>query len=222
MGGLLSLVLIPSSLGLALLLAILPVLGVAPNSPPLPNPQPQPVLPITTAPSLAEQFTPTVRYWSADIHQWSNEYRLPTSWIAVVMQIESCGHPRIFSRAGAAGLFQVMPFHFLPGEDPLSVPINAARGLAYLARAFELSGGDSAATLAGYNGGHGMIGRPMVEWPAETRRYVHWGTGILDDLAASRMPSPTLTEWLASGGSRLCQIAEQELGVFADTAQPIS
>jgi len=166
---------------------------------------------------LPPQFTPTVQHWGNDIERWAASYDLPANWIAVVMQVESCGHPSIHSRAGAAGLFQVMPFHFGAGEDPLDVETNAARGLAYLARAASLASGDFRLALAGYNGGHGMISRPPVEWPPETQRYVRWGTGILADVDAGTVPSPTLAAWLDAGGRRLCRQAAGALGLAAES-----
>ena len=123
------------------------------------------------------------------------------------MQIESCGHARAVSSAGAAGLFQVMPFHFLEAEDPLDPETNARRGLAYLQRALDLAGGRADLALAGYNGGHSKITRPPETWPAETRRYVYWGSGVLEDIRTGAAPSPRLAEWLAAGGAGLCRQA---------------
>jgi hypothetical protein len=100
-----------------------------------------------------------------------------------------------------------MPFHFTAGEDPLDPETNARRGLSYLARGLQLSGGDAALALAGYNGGHGLIPRAPRFWPAETVRYVHWGSGILADLDAGGATSPTMQSWLAAGGERLCRQA---------------
>ena len=122
--------------------------------------------------SIPEAFTPEVKHWAPDILRWSVQYDLPPALVATVMQIESCGHPSIHSNAGAAGLFQVMPFHFGAGEDPLEPETNAFRGLSYLARSLELADGDQALALAGYNGGHGQISRVPSLWPAETLRYV--------------------------------------------------
>ena len=152
-------------------------------------------------------FTPEVRRWSSHIQQWASAYGLPPELVATVMQIESCGAPGVRSSAGAAGLFQVMPFHFEPSEDPLDVETNAARGLAYLAGGLELAGGRPDLALAGYNGGHGLIGRDPATWPDQTQRYVHWGTGILNDAAHGRSFSPTLQAWLEAGGAQLCQRA---------------
>ncbi|NIM05603.1 MAG: transglycosylase SLT domain-containing protein, partial [Armatimonadetes bacterium] len=93
---------------------------------------------------------------------------LDPNLVAVVMQVESCGHPKVRSAAGAQGLFQVMPFHFSRDEDPLNPETNAARGLAYLAASLRIAQDDPSNALAGYNGGHGIIGKEPREWPPET------------------------------------------------------
>jgi soluble lytic murein transglycosylase-like protein len=64
------------------------------------------------------------------------------------MQIESCGDPRARSRAGAMGLFQVMPYHFAGGDDPYNPDTNAVRGLAYLKRSLDTANGDPRLALA--------------------------------------------------------------------------
>jgi len=167
-------------------------------------PKPQPVLAITSLPTI---FTPEVQRWSPEIQAWAAAYGLPPSLVAAVMQIESCGDPRAQSGAGAQGLFQVMPFHFAPGEAALDPETNARRGLAYLARALELADGRIDLALAGYNGGHLRITQPPDQWPDETRRYVAWGSAIYSDAASGRTQSPALEAWLQAGGSRLCQAA---------------
>jgi soluble lytic murein transglycosylase-like protein len=207
--------LIPAVLLIALILVIVRGLDFNRSSQ-VQASQPAPLLPSAAASSsLPPQFTASVQAWAPMIEEWAVAYTLPPAWIATVMQIESCGHPSIHSRAGAAGLFQVMPFHFGTAEDPLDVPTNAARGLAYLARASTLASGQPGPTLAGYNGGHGLIGLSPNQWPQETQRYVGWGTGILADVAAGVTPSPALTAWLEAGGARLCEQAEAALGLGA-------
>jgi len=167
---------------------------------------------IPSTPAVATEALPDilpepVRAWSADIMRWSAATDIPPDLIAVVMTIESCGDPLARSPAGAQGLFQVMPFHFQDGEHPLDPETNAARALAYLGRGLTLAGGDVGLALAGYNGGHGQIARDPATWPAETLRYVRWGTGILRDLRAGLSSSTTLEAWLAAGGARLCDRA---------------
>ncbi len=173
-----------------------------------PIPQALPVVLGSPDPSLPTVFTPQVDRWSEQIHQWASSYDLDPALVATVMQIESCGHPQARSSAGAIGLFQVMPFHFEAGEDSLNPDVNAARGLAYLARALEISGGRIDLALAGYNGGHGVIGRDASMWPEETRRYVRWGSGIMEEIEAGYASSPTLGAWLDAGGASLCSLAD--------------
>ena len=157
--------------------------------------------------AISSAFTPEVQQWSSDITRWSSEFSLEPNLIAVVMQIESCGHPSVQSSAGALGLFQVMPYHFEAIDDPFNPQTNAQRGLSYLARSYELSNGRIDLTLAGYNGGHGVIDRKVDAWPTETRRYVMWGTTILDDIGRGEITSSHLDEWLAAGGASLCSQA---------------
>jgi len=158
-------------------------------------------------------FSPSVRYWSEEILAWSDAWRLDPILIATVMQIESCGNPEAISSAGAQGLFQVMPYHFEQNENTLDPETNARRGLRYLSQSHTKSGGDIETTLAGYNGGHGQIGRDESLWPDETRRYVYWGAGIYQELIIGRSPSTTHSAWLKAGGWRLCQEAERILGI---------
>lgn len=147
--------------------------------------------------------------WEHEIYKWSGQYDLDPNLIATVMQIESCGHPMISSKAGALGLFQVMPYHFGTEEDPLDPETNARRGLTYLARALDLSGGRLDLALAGYNGGHSVIEQDLYLWPYETRRYVYWGTGILDDIQKGLEISQRLEEWFSAGGTSLCRRAAE-------------
>jgi soluble lytic murein transglycosylase-like protein len=158
-------------------------------------------------------FTPEVQFWGGSILRWATEYGVDPNLAATVMQIESCGNPSARSRAGAAGLFQVMPFHFLVYEDAYDPDTNALRGLDYLRRALERSGGDARLALAGYNGGIGVIGRSESGWPAETRRYAYWGSGIYTDAANNAAESSRLNEWLAAGGASLCRKARARLGL---------
>ncbi len=154
--------------------------------------------------SISSIFTPEVQSWSAHIQRWSAIYQLDPNLVATVMQIESCGHPLLISPAGAIGLFQVMPFHFSPSEDPFNPEINAQNGLSILASGLELSGGRTDIALAIYNAGYGVIAKDSSEWSPETRHYVTWGSGILDDIDAGNELSTSLQLWLQAGGENLC------------------
>lgn len=162
--------------------------------------------------SIAPFFTPSVRYWEADIHRWAEAWELDPNLVATVMQIESCGNPDVASSAGAAGLFQVMPFHFQAAENPYDPETNALRGMSYLSRSLESFGGDVKMALAGYNAGIGGASRGEANWPAETVRYTTWGVGIYEDARAGNSESATLNEWL-SRASGMCHAAVTQLGI---------
>lgn len=97
--------------------------------------------------ALSPLFTPEVQYWGAKIMAWAAAYELPPNMVATVMQIESCGNPAAVSPAGAQGLFQVMPFHFEPGETMQDPDTNARRGMQFLASLLAQTGGIPAGLL---------------------------------------------------------------------------
>jgi len=167
---------------------------------------------ISTA-ELSPIFTREIQYWSADISRWAENSSLDPNLIATVMQIESCGDPRAVSRAGAMGLFQVMPFHFQPSDNPYNPDTNALRGLDYLARALNTAHGNVRLALAGYNGGIGVIMRGEWTWAAETLRYVFYGAPIYEDAHAGLASSSNLEEWYQKYGAGLCRQAGNRLGI---------
>jgi soluble lytic murein transglycosylase-like protein len=164
---------------------------------------------------ISSVFTPEVRFWRSSILRWAAESSLDPNLVAVIMQIESCGNPFARSHAGAMGLFQVMPYHFLAADDPYSPDTNAARGLDYLRRSLTAANNDARLAMAGYNGGISVISRSQWTWPAETVRYAYWGSGIYQDAlgGAGAAPLSRLDEWLKAGGGSLCAQARQQLGI---------
>ncbi|HAY84084.1 MAG TPA: hypothetical protein DCY42_03925 [Chloroflexi bacterium] len=168
--------------------------------------------PVPQSSQLAAFFAPSVLYWEREILRWANDSGLDPNLVATIMQIESCGDPQALSRAGAMGLFQVMPYHFSAEEAPYSPNTNAKRGMAYLSQALNTYQ-DVRLAFAGYNGGIGTAAKPEVSWPQETIRYTYWGTGIYQDASHSKEHSPRLDEWMAAGGASLCRQAEERLGL---------
>jgi len=163
--------------------------------------------------SISAIFTPEIQFWGTSIRGWAKTANIDADLVAVVMQIESCGNPWANSSAGAIGLFQVMPYHFLESADPYSPDTNAQSALGYLGRSLAAAEGDINLALAGYNGGIGIIAEPESSWPAETQRYAYWGAGIYADAVSGTIPSPRLAEWLAAGGESLCQKAAESIGI---------
>ena len=145
--------------------------------------------------------------------RWADTAELEPNLIAVIMQIESCGDPRARSRAGAMGLFQVMPYHFTISDNPYNPDTNALRGLAYLKRSVEAANGNTRLALAGYNGGIGIMQRNETTWPSETVRYVYFGYPIYLDAERGVESSPRLEEWYRRYGVNLCKQASNRLGL---------
>jgi len=167
----------------------------------------------STSKSLSPIFTPEIHYWADSLTRWAAAAGLDPNLAAVVMQIESCGDPRATSRAGAMGLFQVMPYHFEAGEDPYQPDTNALRGLGYLKRSLNTAGGNARLALAGYNGGIGVISRGEWSWAAETARYVKYGFPIYEDAQSGVTSSASLNEWYGRYGAGLCRQAAQRIGL---------
>ena len=163
--------------------------------------------------AIAPGFAPAVQYWAPQIVAWAQEFDLDPNLAATIMQVESCGDPAAISSAGAQGLFQVMPFHFSPGEDSLDPDTNARRGLAYFVERLQQTSGDVGRAFAGYNGGHGAAAAGWDNWLPETQRYYVWTTGIYGDIQHGNNENPTLQRWLQAGGASLCQQAAQRLGM---------
>jgi soluble lytic murein transglycosylase-like protein len=162
--------------------------------------------------TLSPIFTSEIQYWKKEILRWASEYDLDPNLVATVMQIESCGNPDAQSSAGAMGLFQVMPFHFQPFDNPYDPDTNALRGMSYLQRSLIAAGGDPGLALAGYNGGISRIDQPQSNWPEETQRYLYWGSGIYSEAASGATESPRLNEWL-SHASGMCSRARVRLNL---------
>lgn len=162
--------------------------------------------------ALSPVFTPEVHHWEPQILAWAETHDLDPNLVATVMQIESCGDPNAVSVAGAQGLFQVMPFHFHRGEQMQDPETNARRGVGYL-KAQLARTNDPGMAMASYNGGPGVTSRAWEQWPAETRRYYEWGTGIYGEASGGAAESATLGRWLKAGGASLCRQAAQRLSL---------
>jgi hypothetical protein len=163
---------------------------------------------------LSNIFTPEVLYWRNNILEWSKNSGMDPNLVATVIQIESCGDPDALSPAGAIGLFQVMPFHFKPSDDPYTPDTNALRGITYLKQSLDAANGDARLALAGYNGGISVIYNYESNWAAETQRYAYWGSGIFEEADQGSEISLRLAEWISNGGASLCKQAAIRLGLY--------
>ncbi len=98
--------------------------------------------------------------------------KLPPALLFALIRQESLFQPDVKSRVGALGLMQLMPatgrmerrLEGGKGRPDLRNPVDNVRlGADYLARLLNLFDGDTAAALAGYNGGPGRV----LRWKRE-------------------------------------------------------
>ncbi|MDO8753134.1 MAG: lytic transglycosylase domain-containing protein [Anaerolineales bacterium] len=178
-----------------------------------PLPIPADALPDSSSSGISPIFRMEVQHWADSISGWASASNLNPNLVATIMQIESCGDARAVSSAGAMGLFQVMPFHFLATDNPFNPNTNAARGLAYLERSLGFANGDARLAMAGYNGGIGILERSEWTWSSQTKRYIQYGTPIYHDAINGLESSAALNEWYEKYGVSLCKQAHQRLGL---------
>ncbi len=114
------------------------------------------------------------RYDSA-IRAASQRYQLPESLLRAVIHTESNYYAHAVSRAGAAGLMQLMPktARALGVRDPYDPSQNIHGGARYLRLLANRYDGDMVLVLAAYNAGAGNVEKYGGVPPfAETRSYV--------------------------------------------------
>ena len=113
--------------------------------------------------------------FDAYIRGAAQRYQLPESLIRAVVHTESRYNPRAVSRAGAAGLMQLMPktARALGVKDVFDPRQNIYGGSRYLRLLANRYSGDMVLVLAAYNAGAGNVEKHGGVPPfAETRAYV--------------------------------------------------
>jgi soluble lytic murein transglycosylase-like protein len=141
------------------------------------SPEEAPTVNKTTAPtSLPKLKTGTIRRdIEAIIHEAAEKYHIDSRLIKAVIQHESNFNPYAQSRAGAAGLMQLMPSTAkMLGVNNIFDPVeNIEGGTKYLRNLLDRYNGNIALALAAYNAGPGNVdkygGIPPFK---ETQAYV--------------------------------------------------
>lgn len=124
--------------------------------------------------------------WKPLVAEASRRFRIPETWIAAVMRMESGGRTMLaedrpmISRAGAVGVMQMMPATYEEmraqhglGADPHNPHDNVLAGAAYLRFLYGRYG--YPAMFAAYNGGPGVLEDHLSGLrglPAETQNYL--------------------------------------------------
>ena len=135
---------------------------------------------ITEPPANCKSMSPTEL--SSLIKETAERDGLTPDLLRAVIHKESAFNPCAVSRAGAAGLMQLMPstIQQFKVEDPFDPKENVAAGSKLLKQLLTRYGGDLSLALGAYNAGPGRVdaakGIPMIP---ETIDYV---SSILDKL----------------------------------------
>lgn len=187
-----------------------------------------------TGASIAIPWLPaSVRAYAPQLEAAGQRHGVDPELLALVMLVESGGHPGAESPAGAIGLLQVMPGtgreiaqrRGIAGFSPeqLRAPAVAidfgAWYLADMLRTFQRADGAGGMdaqrgvelAVAAYNGGPGHVGQHLTTGQplhAETARYQAWLGGMWRERHQTN--SPAFESWMAAGGARLVAAAEAE------------
>src|SRR5699024_4895220 len=109
------------------------------------------------------------------IREAANKYGVDEKLIHAVIQMESSYNPRATSKAGAAGLMQLMPAtaRSLGVSDRYNVRQNIFGGTKYLSQMLKKFNGRTNLALAAYNAGPGNVAKHGGIPPfTETKNYV--------------------------------------------------
>lgn len=185
-----------------------------------------------TGASISIPWLPaSVRAYAPQLEAAGQRHGVDPELLALVMLVESGGHPGAESAAGAIGLMQVMPGtgreiaqrRGIAGFSPeqLRAPAVAidfgAWYLSDMLRTFQRADGAGGMdaqrgvelAVAAYNGGPGHVGQHLTTGQplhAETARYQAWLGGMWRE--RHEASSPAFDSWMAAGGARLVAAAE--------------
>jgi len=126
---------------------------------------------------LGEKGKALLGAMSGEFGQLEAKYGLPVGVLNAIASVESGGNPQAESKAGAKGLFQLMPGTAkdlgLSGDDVFNPSKSAEAGAKYLRWLMDQTGGDIESALAAYNWGIGNVkNKGLPNAPLETRNYV--------------------------------------------------
>ena len=115
---------------------------------------------------------------SVDLHHLiehtSIRYGIPPAFAAAIAQIESNYDSCAVSHMNAQGIMQLIPNTAaeLNVSDPYDPVQGVQGGVAYLAKAYQLTRGDLSLSAAYYNAGPKALRLAPHQWPRETQNYI--------------------------------------------------
>lgn len=187
---------------------------VSTDTPPIPLPTSEPIVLPTTAPiaSIASFFAPPIQHWSADIQRWAQTYGVGADFMAVVMQLETCGNPLHLGSEGRMGLFAVPGDRFQANESFINPEDNARRAAELIQQCFTMTNNDPGQAYACYRSNTDTTQADFGQWGESMQRYFLWGIGLYGDTQSDVQVSAALNDWLVNGGGfDVCNQAQAAL-----------
>lgn len=148
-------------------------------------------------------------------NEMGGKYGVSTAFVIAVIAAESGGKPTAVSRAGAAGLMQIMPgtgrglarqigMANFTNQSLFDPRVNVELGTYYLAQLLARYGGSEELALAAYNSGPGGADRYIRSGtlPRETRRYIPTVTGLKTQIEQAIAERDQPTSLLPEGEAR--------------------
>lgn len=154
-----------------------------------------------------------------DLDRLEDEQKLPRGLLSSVLRHESAGDPNATSKAGAGGLFQLMPATAASYKaDPYNPQQAAPAAAKELGSHWRRYGGDLSQTLAAWNWGSGNLQRKGLEnAPTETRNFIrNVSRGVGDRYAGG----DTVTDMPLSTGSKTASPSKPWLDMVPDEPPP--
>ncbi len=129
------------------------------------------------APSASSTAPTEIR---ALIQKHAKAHGVPVELAEAVVHVESRFNPRARGRAGEVGLMQIKPAtargigYSGTTKDLYDPDTNIRWGMLYLAKAYQMAGGDTCGTILRYNGGHAAkrMTKGVRAYCSKVNRYV--------------------------------------------------
>ncbi|MEO0597059.1 MAG: hypothetical protein AAF126_13180, partial [Chloroflexota bacterium] len=151
---------------------------------------------------IAPLFTPGVQQWASDLERWTAGTDITPDYLAVVMQLSSCGNPNYAD----GGLFAL-------ADAPMSDNDAAAQAaIARLQTGLSLTDGDWQRALAYYVDGESVLTDDFTMWSFEARDMFMIGHSVYVQARNEYTSSQDLASWLQATGNARCLDAQQARG----------
>lgn len=138
--------------------------------------------------------------WSTDLERWAQLLSIEANYLAIVMQLETCGNPDFIGADGRVGLFAVPQDRFQAGEEFADPEINAMRAAELITQCQSLTGNDPGQTYTCYRSNTDSTQVDFGGWSEAMQQRFLWSMGMYGDTQMNAVESAALNHYLVTGG----------------------